>query len=55
VTYLVPVVAVVAGWLLFGERVGPRVIAGLLIIVVGFALMKREALRNEVVRLRGDV
>jgi drug/metabolite transporter (DMT)-like permease len=46
VSYATPVVAVVSGWLLLGERVGPADLAGFAVVVVGFALLKRRALRT---------
>jgi len=51
VTYLVPVVAASAGWALFGERLTWRMIGGFLVVVLGFALMKRRELRVELVRV----
>ena len=44
VTYLVPVVATVAGVVLLGESVGPLSVAGFLVVFLGFALLKRRAL-----------
>lgn len=52
VMYVVPVVAAAGGWLLFGERVAPSTVAGFLVVVVGFGLMKREALGAELARVR---
>ncbi|SFR65480.1 DMT family transporter [Halogeometricum limi] len=51
VTYLVPVVAAAAGWLLFGEAISARMGAGFAVVVVGFLLMKRRELRAEFARL----
>lgn len=48
--YLAPVVAATAGWLLFGERVTVSMIGGFLIVLAGFALMKRQELRAELIR-----
>ncbi|MFB6359842.1 MAG: DMT family transporter [Halobacteriales archaeon] len=47
VTYVVPVVAAVAGWLALGEPVTAQLMLGFAVIVVGFALMKRQALAAE--------
>jgi len=44
VTYLVPVVATVAGVALLGESIDPASVAGFLVVFVGFALLKREAI-----------
>jgi drug/metabolite transporter (DMT)-like permease len=46
-TYIVPVVAGVAGWFVLGEQFGATLIGGFAIIVVGFALLEREALLAE--------
>lgn len=51
VTYLVPVVAAATGWLLFAEPVTRNMVAGFLILLVGFGLLKRRELRAEFVRL----
>lgn len=51
VTYLVPVVAASAGWAPFGERLTWRMSGGFLVVVLGFALMKRRELRAELVRI----
>lgn len=47
VTYVVPVVAALAGWLALGESVTPQLILGFAVIVLGFGLMKRRALAAE--------
>ena len=47
VTYAVPVVAAITGWLLLQERLGPLDVVGFLVIVTGFVLLKRRALRAE--------
>lgn len=51
VTYLVPIVATVAGWTLFDERISWRMPVGFLVIAIGFCLMKRRALRVELTRI----
>jgi len=50
VMYLAPVVAATAGWLLFGESVTVSMIGGFLIVLTGFALMKRREIRAELAR-----
>lgn len=52
ISYVVPVVATVAGWALLGERIGPATVVGFVVIVVGFALVKRRALADEYERAR---
>jgi drug/metabolite transporter (DMT)-like permease len=52
VTYLVPVVAAMAGWLALEEPVTPQLVMGFAVIVVGFGLMKRRALATEFGALR---
>jgi drug/metabolite transporter (DMT)-like permease len=46
VAYVNPVIAVILGWALLGEALGPRVLAGAAIIVVGVAVMTRSANRR---------
>lgn len=46
VNYLQPIVAALAGWLVLGEGLDPVSVAGFVVIVVGFALVKREQLRS---------
>ena len=55
VSYVVPVVATVAGAVLLAEPVTPLTVAGFLVIVVGFALLKRHAIADEVPRLLSRV
>lgn len=50
-TYLVPVVAAAVGWAAFGEPVTRSMVAGFPLVVTGFALMKRHAVRAELRRL----
>ncbi|GAA0258608.1 DMT family transporter [Halobaculum roseum] len=50
VSYVVPVVATVAGAVILSEPVTPLTVAGFVVVVAGFALVKREAIRRE---LRG--
>lgn len=44
VTYLVPVVAATGGWVAFGEEITLPMVGGFVVIVTGFALMKRREL-----------
>jgi drug/metabolite transporter (DMT)-like permease len=46
VTYLVPIVATIAGVFLLGESVGPLSVLGFVIVFVGFALLKRHAIAD---------
>ncbi|MFC6785581.1 DMT family transporter [Halobaculum halobium] len=50
VSYVVPVVATVAGAVILSEPVTPLTVIGFVVVVVGFTLVKREAIRRE---LRG--
>ncbi|MEM4782074.1 MAG: DMT family transporter [Halalkalicoccus sp.] len=47
VSYVVPVVAAVAGWLLLAETIDAATIAGFLVIFAGFCLIKRRQLAAE--------
>ncbi|MDS0283278.1 DMT family transporter [Haloarcula onubensis] len=47
VTYAVPVVASISGWLVLDERLGGLDIAGFCCIFAGFILLKRRAVRAE--------
>lgn len=42
VTYLMPVIGVIAGWLVLDERFGPHVLVGGVVIVAGIWLAQRE-------------
>jgi drug/metabolite transporter (DMT)-like permease len=44
VSYLVPMVTAVAGWVLLGESVTAATAVGFLVILAGFSLVKRDAL-----------
>lgn len=46
VTYLVPIVATVAGVFLLGESIGPLSVLGFAIVFVGFALLKRHTIAD---------
>jgi drug/metabolite transporter (DMT)-like permease len=47
VSYVAPVFAAVVGWLLLDEGITATTVAGFLVICVGFALVKRDAIREE--------
>jgi drug/metabolite transporter (DMT)-like permease len=53
VSYVAPVFAAIAGYLWLGERVTAATVAGFLLVVAGFALVKREALGEELRRHLG--
>jgi drug/metabolite transporter (DMT)-like permease len=55
VSYVVPVVATVAGAVLLAEPVTPLTVAGFAVIVAGFALLKRHAIADEVPRILAKV
>lgn len=48
VSYLVPVVATVAGVFVLGETIGTGAVAGFALVAVGFAVLKRHALVDAV-------
>ena len=52
VGYLVPVFAALGGWLVLGEQLAVTTMIGFASIFIGFALIKREAFRAELLRLR---
>jgi drug/metabolite transporter (DMT)-like permease len=52
VSYVAPVFAALSGWVFLEEVVDPATVVGFLVIVVGFALIKREALVQELPKLR---
>ena len=54
-SYVVPVVTTVAGWALLGEAVTGWTVAGFGVIVVGFVLVKREAIRRELPGIRAAI
>jgi len=47
VSYVAPIVAAVVGWLYLGEVVDAAALVGFGVIVVGFCLVKRRAIRRE--------
>jgi len=52
VSYVAPVFAALSGWLFLSEGITVTTVAGFLLICVGFALVKRSAIRDEL-RRRG--
>lgn len=52
VSYAAPVVAAVTGLVFLGETPTVHTATGFLCILLGFVLLKRHALRNEILRLR---
>jgi drug/metabolite transporter (DMT)-like permease len=51
-TYLTPVVAIVIGWVLLGERIHPLTLVGFGIIVAGFALLESREISAELIKYR---
>lgn len=45
--YVTPVIAGLAGWVLFGDEISASMIGGFIIVLVGFGLMKSKALQTE--------
>ncbi|SFG44687.1 Permease of the drug/metabolite transporter (DMT) superfamily [Halopelagius inordinatus] len=52
VSYVAPVFAALAGWAFLGELPTVHTLVGFLVIFSGFALLKRDAIRAELPRLR---
>jgi drug/metabolite transporter (DMT)-like permease len=52
VAYAVPVFAALTGWLVLGAPVAASTATGFLVVVAGFALVERDAVRAELCRLR---
>ena len=52
VSYVAPVFAAISGWLVLDEVVTVGTVAGFLLIIVGFALLKRRAIATELDRIR---
>jgi drug/metabolite transporter (DMT)-like permease len=51
VAYVVPIVAALSGWLLLGSAISLGTVVGFFVVVVGFALVERNVLREELRRL----
>jgi drug/metabolite transporter (DMT)-like permease len=47
VSYVAPVFAALGGVVLLGETLDATTVTGFLVIVAGFAVLKRDALRRE--------
>lgn len=54
VSYLVPVVAAVSGWLAFGDAISETTVLGFCVIFAGFALIELRPLHGIVTRRRRD-
>lgn len=52
VSYVAPIVAAIVGAILLSERADITTAAGFVVILLGFVLLKRDALRRELSRLR---
>lgn len=48
VSYAVPVSAAVAGWIVLGEKIDGLTVAGFVLVLIGFVLIKRETLADRV-------
>ena len=55
VSYVAPVFAALAGWLLLDEGLSPATAVGFLLIFFGFLLVKRRAIRAELPRLGASI
>lgn len=55
VSYVVPIVAAIAGWLLLAESLDTATIAGFFVIFVGFCLIKRRQLATELPAVRAAI
>ncbi|WP_254543611.1 DMT family transporter [Halomarina pelagica] len=53
IEYVIPLFAALAGWLALGERVTATTVAGFVVILSGFLLMKRRAIAEDVLGRRG--
>lgn len=52
VSYVVPVFAALMGWLLLGAVVSHWTVIGFLVVVIGFVVVERTALRKEIRRIQ---
>ena len=52
VSYVVPVVAALTGWILLGTGVTAMTVVGFVVVVAGFALIERDTIRQEACRIR---
>lgn len=53
IAYLVPIVTVAIGWAFLDEPVVPAMVAGFLVVLVGFGLLTDREIAAELARLRG--
>lgn len=51
IEYVIPLFAAISGWLLLAERISTNIVLGFGLILAGFVLVKRRALRAELRRL----
>ncbi|MFC3959579.1 DMT family transporter [Halovivax cerinus] len=54
VNYVSPVVAALTGWLVLNEGIEPTTVVGFVVVLAGFALVKRQALRSLAARYGVD-
>ncbi len=52
VAYAVPIAAALTGWLVLGAGLAASTVVGFLVVVAGFGLVERQAIRHELCRLR---
>jgi drug/metabolite transporter (DMT)-like permease len=52
VSYVAPAFAAISGWLFLSEGISPATVAGFSLIFLGFLLIKRRAIRDEIRRQR---
>lgn len=52
VSYVVPIVAAVIGWAVLGAGVSAVTVTGFVVVVAGFALIERDAVRREIRRIQ---
>lgn len=54
VNYVIPVVAALTGWLVLAEGIEPATVLGFVLVLAGFGLVKRRALRSLLNRYGGE-
>lgn len=54
VSYVAPIFAAISGFLFLDEGITPATIGGFLVILVGFVLIKSDAIRNEIDSFRAE-
>lgn len=55
ISYVTPIPAALSGWLVLGEGIDPLMVLGFLVISIGFVLLKRTALADELPRVRAMI